>query len=276
MSRSSRTGFTLVEMLMAMVVTAMIGTALIALLLGQTRFYRKNDDLLHAQQSVRAAIDLMASELRMGSPTDLIAASADSVSLRFDLLRAIVCDSTAADEATLFILDSVSNANLRGGVSGSAVSGPFDSTFVYADGWTGTLSSTGGAAKSTCINLGSPTSLPDAAYRRITGWSGNFHGVGVPNRGTLVRVYGRLTYRFAPSGFGAGIGLWRGRQELVSPFEAGAAFGFVMKGGSVQAKVSTGNLRNVLGIRISATASGSDANRYNVARTVDYDIPLRN
>ncbi|MFQ5890055.1 MAG: PilW family protein [Gemmatimonadota bacterium] len=268
-------GFTLVEMLIAIVITGVLGAAVMSLLLSQNRFYGKNDDVIYAQQSLRAAVDLMSAELRMASPGDLLAATPDSVSFRFDVLRAVVCDSTGADEATLFVYDSVSNANLVTGFSGTAYSGPYDSAFVYADGWTGVVGSTGATPKATCTGLGAPATSADVYYRTVTGWQGNF-AQGVPDRGSLVREYGRLTYRFASSGFGTGQALWRGSQELVSPFQNGAAFSYVMADSTVQSTVAVAAFPNVRSVRVTAVALGDQANRFNVQRSIQYDIPLRN
>lgn len=262
-------------MLIALVIAGVLGAAVISMLRSQSRFYGRNDDVIYAQQSLRAAVDLMSAELRMASPTDLLAAEADSVSLRFDLLRAVVCDSTAADEATLFVYDTVGSANLPAGFAGTAYSGPYDSAFVYADGWTGTVGSTGAGPKGTCTALGAPTTLSDDQYRTVTGWQGNFAG-GVPDRGSMVRRYGRLTYRFDTSGFSSGEALFRGTQELVSPFESGASFSYVMVDGSVQSSASGADLADVRYVRLTAVAIGEGPNTYDVRRPVQYDIALRN
>lgn len=270
-----RAGFTLIEILVTLAVAGVLGMAILTLVLGQNRFYAHSDDAIYAQQSLRAAMDLMASELRMASPEDLIVATADSVSVRFDLVRSIVCDSTDADEATLFVFDSVGNANLPAAFRGTAYSGAYDSTFAYADGWTGTVTTTGAAPKADCTSRGAPSDGESAAYRRVTGWQAAFGG-DVPDRGSMVRVYGRLTYRFADSGFGAGIAVWRNDQELVSPFEEGPVFHYVMADGTVQSTVALGDLANVRAIRIAVTARGDGINRFNVRRPIDYEVPLRN
>ena len=268
-------GFTLVEALIALVISGVLASALLSLLIGQSRFYERTDDQIYAEQSLRASMDLVATELRMGSPADLISAEADSVRIRFDLIRAIVCDTTAADAVTAFAFDRITDANVTGGAIGTAMSGPYEEPFTYADGWLPTESSTGSVPKASCVATGAPSGLPDVSYAVLTGWSS---GIGSrPDPGSVVRLYGTLTYRFAPSTFFATrTALWRGSQELIGPFDTGAGFSYVMADGTVQSSVSSSDFDDVRAIRISATALGDGANRYDVQRPVQLDIPFRN
>lgn len=273
--RSSRAGFTLIEVLIAITVATVLGAGILALVLGQNRFYAENDDSIYAEQSLRAALDLMGAELRMASPSDLLAAEAESVSVRFDLVRAVVC-AAAASDVDVFVYDSVTNANLPAGFRGTAVSGPYDNFFVYADGFDGTGSQSG-AAEVSCEAAGSPLTPEDepaSRYRRVGSWTTGF--AALPEVGSVARVYGRLTYRFDASGFGAGQAVWRNTQELVSPFESGARFQYVMNDSSVQNTVAPAEFDDVRMIRLDMTATGDGVNRYDVERDIEYDVPLRN
>lgn len=273
--RGGQGGFTLVEALIALVISGVLATALISMLLGQSRFYERTDAQIYAEQSLRASIDLVAAELRMGSAGDLLAAEPDSVSLRFDLVRGVVCDTTGSDEVALFALDRVTDANLAGGFRGTAVSGPYEVPFSYADGWIPTESSTGSGPRATCVALGAPAGLADDDYAVMTGWSSQFGDP--PDPGSIVRVYGRLTYRFAPSTFFTSrTALWRGGQELIGPLENDAAFSYVMDDGSIETSVSGSDLSDVVAVRVTATTLGDGPNRYDVARPMEFDVPFRN
>lgn len=273
MSRFRTAGFTLVEILITIAVAGVLGATLMGLVLGQQRFYVHSDDTIVAQQNLRAAMDLLATELRMAAPTDVMVARSDSVVVRSDILRAVVCDVTGPDEATVFAYDSVASANLPSGFRGTAYSGAYDSTFVYGNGFTPT-SSTGGPAAGICTGNGAPTGQPGWAYRRTTGWTGQF-GV-VPDRGSLLRWYGALAYSFGTSSSNTGDALWRNADELVTPFEVGARFRYVMADGSVLSNVTGANMANIRQIRVVVTATGDGVNRFGVRRPLTYDIPLRN
>ena len=207
-------GFTLIEALIALVISGILASALVSLLIGQSRFYERTDDQMYAEQSLRASMDLVATELRMGAPDDLVAAQEDSVTIRFDVIRGIVCDTTGADAVTAFAFERITDANIGGGAVGTAMSGPYDEPFTYADAWLPTESATGSGPKTSCLATGAPAGLSDDSYAVLTGWTS---GMGVrPDPGSVLRFYGSLTYRFAPSTFFATrTALWRGR-----PFRA--------------------------------------------------------
>lgn len=261
-------GFTLVEILITVVVAGILGGALMSLVVGQQRFYARSDNEVLAQQNIRAAVDLMAAELRMAAPDDIVTATADSVTIRFDLVRGVVCGG-GSGSTHVYAYDSVSNANLTSGIIGTAYSEPYDSTFVYADGFTGTITGSNPASETLCQTNGAPTTEPSSAFRLVSGWT------TTPPRGSLVRWYGTLTYAFASSATDAGAqAIWRNGQELVTPFETGARFWYVMENGSVQGSVSGASLADIREIRMGATATGQGP--FQARRDVVYDIPLRN
>jgi prepilin-type N-terminal cleavage/methylation domain-containing protein len=269
-------GFTLVEALVALTISGILASGLISLLMGQSKFYDRTDDQMNAEQVAQATFDMLSSELRMASSTDLIAATADSVTFRFDLSRGIVCDSTASDEATLYVYDRTTNGGLGGSFVGIAVSGPYEEEFEYEDSWNPTPTATGSSPKADCVAAGTPSTGPNADYMRITGWGARFTD-GVPARGALVRGYGSLTYRFAASTFfSTRTALWRGTQELVGPFDDAAAFAYIMTDGSVQSSVTGSALDSVASVRVTATATGEGNNPYNVSRALSFDVPFRN
>jgi hypothetical protein len=93
----------------------------------------------------------------------------------------------------------------------------------------------------------------------------------------MVRFYSRLSYHFSPSTFfQSRTALWRGAQELVGPFENDAGFSYVMDDGSVENSVASSDFDEVVAIRLTATAVGDGANRYDVERDLQFDIPFRN
>lgn len=261
------------ELLVAVVLASVIGAAVLSLVRQQGSFYGANREYVFAEQSLRAAAELAGSELAMAGPGDLVAATAESVTVRFDLYRAVVChDVQGLDAAYVFIYDSVTNANLPQGTRGYAASPPYASGYTYVDGWSPLLT-LGAKAKSECVARGAPD-LPESwRYRTMEGWA--LTGFGAPpERGSVLRKYGMLTYRFASSNLGSGDALWRNRQELVSPFDTSAAFRYVMAGGDTVATPS--DLAKVSAVRIEATALGEGDPRHEARRPLAFDIWLRN
>lgn len=272
----NQAGFTLVEALVALTISGILASGLISLLVGQSRFYDRTDDQMNTEQVAQATFDMLSAELRMAATGDLIAATADSVSFRFDVTRGVVCDSTGSDEATLYVYDRTTNGGLSGSFTGVAVSGAYEEEFEYEDNWNPIPTATGSSPKADCTAAGAPTTGADADYMRITGWGARFTD-GVPERGAMIRAYGSVTYRFAASTFFATrTALWRGTQELVGPFEDAAAFAYIMTDGSVQSSVTGAALDSVASVRVTATATGEGNNPYNVSRDLSFDVPFRN
>ncbi|MFQ5745966.1 MAG: prepilin-type N-terminal cleavage/methylation domain-containing protein [Gemmatimonadota bacterium] len=267
-------GFTLVELLVALVLSGLVGTAVVALLLGQGLFLRRTHNLALADQRLRAAADLMGSELREASAGDLVAAEPDSLTVRFTVRRSIVCDSAVGGVVRVFVYDSLSGPNLRGGIAGTAVLPPDDTTWARADGFAPALDRMGSAPRAACAARGAPATGAASSYRTLSGWRSALPG-RLPPGGSLIRAYGTLTYRLAPSRFSAGVALWRDRQELVPSFAAGATFRYVLEDASVVASVPPGALADVRAVRFVATATAGRG-RAIVRRSLAYDIPFRN
>lgn len=270
MNGHSSAGFTMVEVLVAIVLTALLGAGVVSLLLGQNRFYGANEQSLYADESRRGAGELVASELRMLSTSDLYKTQADEIEGRFDLRRMVVCDvQPLTGTVTLFVYDDP-GIDLPSGETGTAYSSPYAADFVYADGWVAT-GSLGGEA--VCVANGAPGGL-DASRYRVEDWSG--HPVGLPGRGSVVRVYGDLSYSFQPSSSGDGLALWRNGQELIAPFADGAGFSYVMDNGNQEVSVPNSNQKDISRVRLEATAVGRGTNRHDVAQDLEFDIPFRN
>ena len=62
--RAGRTGFTLVELLIAMVLMGIVGGAIVTLLLRQQRFYNSTNELIQTRQQIRQAAAMLPSDLR--------------------------------------------------------------------------------------------------------------------------------------------------------------------------------------------------------------------
>lgn len=265
-------GFTLVELLVAMVLAAIIGGAVISLLIRQNQFYSQFGEYIYADQTARATGELLAGELQGSGPGDLVAAEADSVSVRYGGYQAVVCSTNPSlNQATLFVYDSATNANLSSTL-GYATTAPTDSAWTYDDGWWPNVSISTGA-KNDCLDNGAPDEPEAWRYRRLVGWNSTTMQPEL-ERGSIVRKYGQLTFKFAPSSFGSGTALWRNTQELVAPFEADAAFSYVLENGDTVSSPTA--LADVRAVRITATAVGEEDARVEGTRDLDFTIWLRN
>ncbi len=271
----SRGGFSLVELLLVMALSGVIGATLVSVIRAQGDFYRHHDDTALVAQNLRATTDVLGSELRLGAGDDLLAAEPDSVVLRFDIARGVVCDSIGIDEAIVFMFDSVSAPNLPSTFRGVAYSPPLEPRWSFADGSAPAIAQTGAVPRDACLRVGTPASGRDDQYRRLVGWRAAF-SAGAPPAGSLIRWYGRLTYRLrAASGTAPVLALRRNSQELTTPFASPSAFAYRTVDGALHAAVSPPGFVDVVEVVLSATATGAGG-RAPPLRRLMYGAVLRN
>lgn len=262
-------GFTLVELVVALALTALVGGSVIALLVRQNRFYGVNDDAVFAEQTLRATVDLFGREVRAASPGDLTAATPDSVTLRVDVHRGVVC--RVADQTVTFYVYASPPANVTG-PRGTAVTAPYDSVAAHDPDFDAYGSTASASERQACQAAGSPTGVSTTAYRTVD-WGGS--SLGLPRTGARLRIVAPLTYRVGPSSFSEGLAVRRDGQELAAPFsEAGFRYG--LADGSEVASVPPGALGSIRRVRIELVATGLESPRWEVDRPIVYDVRLRN
>lgn len=275
-------GFTLTEMLVALVVTGILGAGVVSLLLEQNRFYNQHDELVYAEQSLRGAADLVSRELRMAAQQDVMYAGADSVLVLSDIHRGVVC-RVSSSMVTYYAYESPS-ANLTGTV-GTGYQPPANATdpFEYDRSFDGRGSVATSTAVTDCVDNGAPdpslSGISASDYRTVD-WSGSSF-TSTPEAGGAIRVFQRLAYSFAPSSFADGHALMRNNQELVAPFADDAGFEY-LTGSGVQSSPGSGpfgpsnNGIELNAIRVNATATGGGDQRFDVSRDMSYELRLRN
>ena len=89
----ARAGFTLGELLATMTLLGILGTIVANLMLGQQRFYHKQNEQVGMRRELRTALSLVPSDLRgvSSSGGDLLAFSPASVTFRNTLGASVVC-----------------------------------------------------------------------------------------------------------------------------------------------------------------------------------------
>jgi prepilin-type N-terminal cleavage/methylation domain-containing protein len=135
--RVPRAGFTLVELMMALVLLAMIGGAIVNLLTRQQRFYRSAQEAIDLRAELRHAGMLLPTDLRTISPAngDVYAWSDTMIEFRQILGSGVSCQIFSPVGATQRIaLPPLRLARDGALTSWIAAPEPGDSLFVYDDG----------------------------------------------------------------------------------------------------------------------------------------------
>ena len=217
----SRRGFTLAEVLVAMVVMSILGLALIQVLIGNAHFVSRQDTMMEARLTARAAMYSMIGELQDVSDGGLLAASKDSVTLRVPYAFGMLCGTKGVTTASLLPADSLTYATALP-----------DSVAVRTD-----------SGAYVVLRVTSVSGTPDPAectadsIRVVPG--GTLIGLTIqgpaPPAGALFFLSQPVTYHFRPSVDLPGRrALWRragsvAYEEMAAPFDSSARFAFLMQ-----------------------------------------------
>jgi prepilin-type N-terminal cleavage/methylation domain-containing protein len=232
----TRRGFTLVELLISMVVTAIIGAALVKMVLSQARFMDQQEAWREARGVSRGGINRLLSDLRAVEAVGGLRAAAaggQDFTVRVPYAFGLLCG----------IVGSVYTVSLL----------PVDATLYAEPGYTGFAIRDKNAIYT--YNAGSVLPLPGSAALCATGlydqintlpaFGGspagtvvNLTRVGlmapVPDRGSIVYLYRDIRYEFKASlDIPGRTALWRtpvsaaaSDEELAAPFDATARVNF--------------------------------------------------
>ena len=131
-----RHGFTLVELLVAMVLLALVGGAIVTVLLRQQQFYNSTHTVLETRQQIRQAAAMLPSDLRGISSVggDIYAMTDSSIEFRSAFGTGIVCITTPATGRVNLVPLNL----LRGSAFTTWFTAPVanDSVAIYDDGAT--------------------------------------------------------------------------------------------------------------------------------------------
>lgn len=272
----SRRGVTLIELLIAMVIAAILGAATLSLMMSQSRFQERSEGQRSARKVARSAISALANDLRMVDPDwGIEAASASSITVKVPYALGVICASTATLQTiALLPVDSLS---LYGpGYSGYATRG---STGVYTPVAGGTVTEVG-ALNNTCTGspanvfaITAPSSAPNQKTRQMTITTVGATPVAV---GTPVMFYRRTSFYFgnsAQAGLTTRKALWRnyldgggGAVELAAPFDGDVAFRFFENAATTATTTVPGTLSDIKGFEIFLPGLSENASRVRNSR----------
>ncbi|MGH7510533.1 MAG: PulJ/GspJ family protein [Gemmatimonadales bacterium] len=257
-----RRGFTLVELLLSMIVTVIIGGALVKMVLGQARFMDQQEAHRNARSVARSGINRLFSDLRaVEAVGGLTAAAAGGQDFTVNVPYAfgILCGITGGNVYTLSLLPVDSAMFAESGYSGFAFRRTSTGAYTYRPNTTLSLTGT----TTLCLNglvdsihtLPSLNGSPAGAVVNITDLDAAI--TPAPNRGEIFFLFRRVRYEFKASAAVPGrLGLWRtmvssgDTEELATPFDATARVNFYVLNNAVAQAAVPASLSDVRGLEL--------------------------
>jgi prepilin-type N-terminal cleavage/methylation domain-containing protein len=249
-SRHVRRGFSLVEIITALTILAVIGIALTKLVLSQTRSFQFENSGRRARTASRSAMNIMITDLRMtqdiGGVDSVDTLNHKWVDVKVPLAFGIVCAVNPANTVVALVaVDSFQMAAAKYG--GYAVRDLTTGKYSYV-----AAGSSDAIASSASLNCHTPGIYADTAV--IAGRSGKVVTVSpAAPAGTALGdpmfVWQHVRYQFESSGIYSGrLGLWRRirglantdqtKEEIMAPFSSTARFAYFVRPGNWHDTVS--------------------------------------
>ena len=248
-ARPRARGFSLAELMVALVIAGVIGVALTRLVISQARFVGKQDGYMRARAAARAALAVLADELRQVPDGGVVSARPDSIVVRVPYAYGVTCSQSGG--TTIAMLLPPDSARLASAtMAGYAWR---DSTFV----WNVVEPATSTPVATTSCTSGSPPITVLASPSAVTYGRALAPNVVTTPDGSPVYLFQQIRYTIETSteipGF---FGLYREvigsslKEEIVAPFDSLTRFNFLV--GSLRRSQATApvNLDSIAGLRV--------------------------
>jgi len=248
-----RAGFTLTEMLIAMVILSLIGASLTRVLVVQTRLFSKNAAMRNTRSVTRSAMNMIDSDLRMVEATHgIVSASSTALTLRVPYALGVICGTTSG---TTFISVAPVDSSVwaTAGLTGYAWR---DTTGVY--NFTETSITVSSSSNAVCT-AASITTLTNGRTVAVTP---GFPAGAVP--GTVMFFEQQIKYEFKNSvAIPGAYGLFRtvvatnSSNELVTPFTDQAVFRYYRLNADTSQAAAPNPLSSTTGIEFKLAAQSA-------------------
>lgn len=276
---SRRSGFTLIELIIAIAMASIVLGAVYRILVNNQRFYRAQSQIVDVQENVRAVAQLLPGELREldAGDGDIIGMSDTAITMKAMRGFAVICAAPDVANGRITVRNSLTYGY-------RATDPTRDTVLVFADGNTGqTSDDTWLHARVTTITTG-VTCTDGSAATRLT-----LTGASLANvtDGSPVRTFELVNYRLYNDGTGTwwlgartyASSAWSATSPVAGPLRAndGITFTYYDAAGAVTA-VAANVSRIQLVVRglsqQSINVQGRRAGQYQDSLTVN--VALRN
>lgn len=263
---SARRGFTLVEIMIAILILAVVAVAFTRVVRSQVRFADRQASAKDARDISRAGLNALLTDVRMvDADSGIVAAAPDSFTVLAPYAEGVVCGTNAAGTGSVIALlpyDSLTYA--EGGYSGYAYIDTTTTGVAYQQVYQYVRNNIAP------VPLDSFPAATSAPCRTSTDTISIFKqgavlvqpAIPLRSRFQAAMLVRYVTYSFKPSATIPGArGLYRrvlngprGDEELVAPFDTSAKFQYYLTTGAKQSSVTGSALRQIRGIQLQLDA----------------------
>lgn len=276
-------GFTLIEALVAMTLSAVLIALVTSVFLAQNDFYRRVVTRSQVQESARSVAELVASELRPATRGSVTLAESRRLTVRTPQVVGLICSVSSPTVHTYLPLGGVGVDTTE--VSGYGIREVDGSWSFYPRAW-GEIAAGSGltATANNCHEAGMDTVGVRADFYRFDGPADE--PSPAPSAGSLLMIYGEVDYVIQASELDAeALGLFRGLSgrtlvEFATGLGADARFEYRLDGeSSFQASVTGTDLEGIVVVRLHSIATETrappgDPTAFSYGFSLD--VPLRN
>jgi prepilin-type N-terminal cleavage/methylation domain-containing protein len=275
----SRDGFTLAEVVVALVIAGIVGVAMTRVLTSQNQFFDQQTNQRAARDVATNAMNIMLNDLRMVQDmggVDAVGADGKSIRVFVPYRFGLVC-GTSGSVTTVSMLPTDSATSAMATYGGFAWRSPTTGLYTYVLPNGAPVSS---ASPSLCTGTGGgQASLTSVS---VNGRTGDILDLKSPSATGApvtapVFMWQKVTYSFAASTTYPGmIALWRNltangvttNEELLAPFDTSARFRFYLDGNDVSQVAVPSDLTTIRGLDIVLNALSPRASSINNATSV--------
>jgi Tfp pilus assembly protein PilV len=253
-----RAGFTLIEALISLVLSAFVVMLVSSTFLIQNNYYATQLQRTRVQDNARVATEMIAAEIRSASAGGFVVAGARTLTVRAPMVVTVLCSRSGTGAADVHTEGGQAGLDVAE-VAGVAVRDSATGAWSYANATWATLNGSDAGSASSCAGNGAD----------VTGAATEFHGLAnlntlfspVPSEGDVVMLFRETTFKIQASVLDpTGLGLFRGSYgdpliEFATGMDTTARFQYRTTGTSSYADTLTGAaVANVDAVRIVADA----------------------
>lgn len=196
MRGTSRSGFTLVETLIALVLSSIIIGLVSHTFLVQNRFYETQTLRVGAQDNARAATELIAREIRNTAEDGFVVAGRRTLTIRSPMVLGVICDLNGSGNNGEVLTEGGEAGVDQDEVAGLALRTP--TSWVYVNATWATMNGSDATSAQNCFDNGADTVGAVSEFHRLTSLSSIFSSPS-PVEGDVVMLFRETTFAIQQS-----------------------------------------------------------------------------